>query len=121
MLCQVLAVHDDAVGKVPNSYYVGDRKIELSESDEADFLRLEVMDPRGDTLDSVFVGRKGTVGSEFQWILPGDWVLVTATVGMRYDNVTSGLTWGVILTKIAALQEHSHESHEAESKRLAER
>ncbi len=119
--CRVLQIFDDAVGKVPNSFYVGNRKVDLNASQEADYLRMEVMDCRGETMDSVFVSTQGTVGNELQWTMPGDWVLVTATVGMRYDSTISDLGYGLILTKISALQENTVNTREPDAKKIAER
>ena len=119
--CRFLSSHDDAVGKVPNRFDIDGQMVSLTESEEASFVRLEVMDGGGETLSTVFVSREGRVGQELQWTMPGDWVLVTGTPGVRYGDASGGTTWGLIVTKISAVQENAHDSNESETKKLAER
>jgi hypothetical protein len=119
--CRLIKVHDAAAGQVPHRFDIDGESFHLKGNDEVGFLRLEVRDTQGDTLQSVFARMDGPLGAELEWIMPGDWLLLTATPGVRYGQSSSEADWGLILIRVAALRENTHDRHEQATKKLAER
>jgi hypothetical protein len=122
MQCRLIDVIDDAQGKVPHRFDVNGQSITLEDEDDVNFLRLEIVDSQGDPMDKVFVERTGELGRKLEWLRKGDWIVVSGTPGIRYESPKSGAAkWGLVLTDISALNEHTHRSDLAEPRKLAER
>lgn len=119
---RLVGVYDDATGKVPHRFDVGERKIQLTDADDVNFLRLEVADVDGRSMDGVFVKRTGDLQRKLKWLMPGDWIVISATPGVRYqDESSTADSWGLVLTDITALSQHTHLSGSSGTKKLAER
>jgi hypothetical protein len=121
MQCRLVKIHHDAVGQVPRTFNVREQRVELSDEDEASFVRLEVLDVQGETFDRLFAATQGPLEQPLRWLRPGDWLLMTASPGGRFDRSSSDAYQGLVVTHIEALSANQHQTSSGPAKIVAGR
>jgi hypothetical protein len=119
--CRLAKICDDALGKVPRRFDLEGKRIQLDEQEELGFVRLEIVDAQGDTLRCVFARTDGPLRPTLQWVMPGDWLRLTATPGLRYSDASASSDWGLVVIRVDAIDENSHDFTDTTPKQLAER
>jgi len=102
--CQVLDFREDARGKVPDHFEIDGESIMVEEDAEPQFRQLEIVDTTGRVFPNVYLRYEGELRREFDWMMPGDWVVLKTTPGWRRDRVVNRHVWGLVVTDISPAQ-----------------
>lgn len=111
--CQVLDFREDARGKVPDHFEIDGESIMVEAEAELHFRQLEIVDTAGRVFPNVYLRYEGKLRREFDWMMPGDWVVLKATPGWRRDRVVNRHVWGLVVTDISPAQIKTDDSEAA--------